>query len=132
VVLNRKATDTEELSNAITRAIGDETTCTKLTDSTRIEIRDVDEEATEDEIVQAISKATELPTSVTVLHTRKVGRGTKTVTVSVPTPTAYTLASTRLRVGYVNCRVRPKIEVKKCFKCHVYRRAYEDAAKKIK
>jgi len=51
VVLNRKTTDTEELSKAITRAIGDETICTKLTDCTRMEIRDVDEEATEEEIV---------------------------------------------------------------------------------
>ncbi|KAL4100827.1 hypothetical protein QTP88_020856 [Uroleucon formosanum] len=111
VVLNRKASDTEELSKAITRAIGDETICTKLTDSIRIEIRDVDEEATEEEIVQAILKSTELSTSATVLHTRKAGRGTKIVTVSVPTSTAHTLASTRLRVGYVNCRVRRKIEL---------------------
>lgn len=51
VVLIRKATDTEELSNAISRTIGEGTTCTKLTDTTRIEIRDVDEEATEEEIV---------------------------------------------------------------------------------
>jgi len=120
VVLNRKASDTEELAKTITRTIGDETICTKLTDSTRIEIRDVDEEATEEEIVQAILKSTELPTSATVLHTRKAGRGTQIVTVSVPTSTAHTLASTRLRVGYVNCRVRRKIEVKKCFKCQGY------------
>uniref|UniRef100_A0A2S2PIS2 CCHC-type domain-containing protein n=1 Tax=Schizaphis graminum TaxID=13262 RepID=A0A2S2PIS2_SCHGA len=120
VVLNRKTTDTEELLKAITRAIGDKTICNKLTDSTRIEIRNVDEEATDEEIVQAILKSTELLTSATILHTRKVGRGTKIVTVSVPTSTAHTLASTRLRVGYVNCRVRRKIEVKKCFKCQGY------------
>lgn len=120
VVLNRKTTNAEELSNAITRAVGSDTICTKLTDTTRIEIRDVDEEATEEEIVQAIAKTIKLTTSATVLQMRNVGRGTKVVTVMVPTSAANSLASARLRVGYVNCRVRLKTEVKKCFKCQGY------------
>lgn len=65
-------------------------------------------------------KSTKPPTSATVLHMNKVRRGTKFVKVSVPTFTANALALDRLRVGYVNCKVRPKTEVKQCFRCQGY------------
>lgn len=57
---------------------------------------------------------------------RKVGRGTKIATAVVPTSIANALTAARLRVGYVNCRVRHKIEVKKCYKCQGFGHTRDD------
>lgn len=62
VVLSRETKDIEELSNTITRAVGSDTICTRLADTTRVEIRDVDEEVDEEEIVQTILKSIKPPT----------------------------------------------------------------------
>lgn len=120
VVLNRGATDVESLTEAISRTIGNGVTCTKLSDTTKIEIRDADEEATDEEVVQAIEEAAGSPISVRIFSKRKVGRGLQTIIASVPSSAANTVTTSKLRIGYVNCRVRCMIDVKKCYKCQGY------------
>lgn len=120
VVLDKKATGAEDLSRAISSAVGNSSTCIRHSHTSRIEIKDVDAEATDDEIVQAISKVSSPAINVKILSKRKVGRGTQIVTVSIPASIAKKLLSDRLRIGYVNCRVRCIIEVKKCFRCQDY------------
>lgn len=117
MVLNRGTDDIDHLTSAITNSIGSDASCTRLSDTSVIEIRDADEEATDEEIVQAIQTHAKLKGSIKIIKKRKIDRGTQIITVSVPTSVAITLVSSRLRIGYVNCRVRRRIEVKKCFRC---------------
>lgn len=92
----------------------------KAVDKIRLEIKDVDEEATDEDIVQAIQAGTSTWTWVKILNRRRAGRGIQAFIVSVPTPVANGLLSTKLRVGYVNCRVRCITEVRKCNRCQGY------------
>lgn len=52
---------------------------------------------------------------IQILKQRRVKRGTQIVTISVPTSAVNKLVNTRLIIGYVNGRVRQRIEVKKCY-----------------
>lgn len=119
LVLDRKTTDTKNLTEAISSAIGYDATCTRLTDMVKIEIRDVDEEANDEEITEAITTATDPQKNPKIISKRKTGRGTQVVTAMVPAAAANVLVP-RLRIGYVICRVRRQTEVKKCFRCQNY------------
>jgi len=119
IVIDRQTTDTKNLTEAISSVIGEDTICTRLTDSVKLEIMDVDDEASSEEITQAITSATGTQTDTKILSIKKTGRGTQIVTVVIPAAAANALTP-RLRIGYVNCRVRRPIEVKKCHRCQGY------------
>lgn len=120
IELNRKASNVDSLKTAVSQATGNEKACKLLSDTTKIEIRDVDEEATEKEVMQAILQRTgDLNTPVPLLK-RNTGRGTHTIVTTVPVKVAASLTKERLRIGYVNCRVHRLTKVKKCFKCQSY------------
>lgn len=126
IVLNRGSTDIRNLTTAIASTIGNDATCTRLSDTSVVEIRDADEETTDEEIVLAIQTLTRTKGSVKVLNKRKVDRGTQIITASVPTSAVTSLTSTRLRIGYVNCRVRRKPEANKCFRCQGFGHTRQD------
>lgn len=117
LVLNRGTEDIDNLAKTICSAIGDEASCVTLSDTSTVEIRDADEEASDDEIIRAISSVARTEAPVKIVNKRKDNRGTQIVTATVPTAVANTLVASKLRIGYVNCRVRLKYMVKKCYQC---------------
>ncbi|KAL4097641.1 hypothetical protein QTP88_022384 [Uroleucon formosanum] len=117
IVLSRGTNETENLQTAIKNIIGNEVSCTRLSDTSIIEIRDADEEATDDEILEAMQMRAGNNASIRIISKRKLDRGTQIITASIPTSKINMILSTRLRIGFVNCRVRRKIEAKKCFRC---------------
>ncbi|VVC30756.1 Hypothetical protein CINCED_3A019671 [Cinara cedri] len=111
----RNAENPEGLTKAIAYAVGN-STCRKLTDNSLLEIRDVDKEASDQKILQAISDKADPLVNAPTLRKKNNGRGTQTVLISVPTSLAATLITIKLRIGYVNCRVHCSTQVMKCFK----------------
>lgn len=120
MVLSRETEDSETLTRAISNAIGNNASCTRLSDTALIEIRDADEEATDDEIIRAIEEQTKTKGIIKITNKRKIDRGTQIVTALVPTSIVNNLLKDRLRIGFVSCRTRLKTEVKKCFRCQGY------------
>jgi len=126
MVLSRGTLETEHLKSAITSTIGNKVNCTRLSDTSTIEIRDADEEATDDEIIKAIEKHTKSKGNIKIVNKRKMERGTQIITASIPTSIANTIINTQLRIGFVNCRTKLKIEVKKCYRCQGYGHTRKD------
>lgn len=60
LVLNRESLEIESLHTAIKNAIGNEASCNRLTDRATIEIRDADEEATDEEIIRSLGAHTKV------------------------------------------------------------------------
>jgi len=85
VVLNKDTKDGEEISKTIQKAVGKTAKSVTLKDYTTVQISDVDEEATDDEILSAITENVGSPEDIRIRIKRKVGRGTQMVYVSIPT-----------------------------------------------
>ncbi|KAL5237091.1 hypothetical protein ACI65C_004501 [Semiaphis heraclei] len=118
IVLNRKANNPDHFVKAISQAIGNGTTTKTFGDSSQIEILDIDEEATVEEILLAVTSSTGVPVSPKLLRVRKLAkRGIKSAVVVVPSSIVAKLCTKKLRIGYVSCRVRRWTEVKNCYKC---------------
>lgn len=120
IVLNRKSRGIGNMHSAIAKAVGSEAICTVRMDTTRIEILDPDEETTDEEILSAIETKVGTPSEARILKKWKTTRGTLSACISVSSQLAAILLSSKLRIGYVNCRVRAVVEVKKCFRCQEY------------
>jgi len=84
-----------------------------------MEIRDVDQWATPDEVAEALSSSSGLGReTIKVLNMRKRYGGTQVAIVLMPTTAADgLLTSGRLRVGMVSCRVRMAKNKVRCFRC---------------
>jgi len=95
---------------------------TRLRHTAEVEITDLDEVATKEEVLTAIRKAIrddQLPSeneiSITGLWATREGR--QMATATVPIEISRTL--TFIRVGWTQCRVRPRRqEPAKCYQCH--------------
>lgn len=87
-----------------------------LKDKATVQISDVDEEATNEDILAAITERAGNIEEVNITNKRKVGQGVQIIYATIPTTTAHKVIP-RLRIGYTNCKVKKIVEVKKCFKC---------------
>ncbi|CAB0040403.1 unnamed protein product [Trichogramma brassicae] len=88
---------------------------------TAIELKDLDEVTTKEEICGALRThldgATELGLEA-VRSLRKAFAGTQTAVVTLPDQlAAKAIKLGRIRVGWVNCRIREKNEVHRCYGC---------------
>jgi len=119
VVLNKGTQDRETISRTLQNAIGNNAKSITFKDLTKVQISDVDEEATDDEVLAAIAEKIGNINSVKIASKRKVGRGVQLVYVSIPSAVAHKVTP-RLRIGYTNCRTKQITEVKKCFKCQAF------------
>ena len=85
-----------------------------------VNIKDLDETTTAEEVAQAITPATG-PGIVTAanIKLRASYSGTQAANVLLPVAATKKLMKTRkLRIAWVNCRVRLRETVTRCFKCH--------------
>ena len=85
-----------------------------------VDIKDLDETTTAEEIAPAITSVTD-PGIVTTANIRLRASYSGTQAASVLLPVAATkklMKARKLRIGWVNCRIRLRETVTRCFKCH--------------
>ena len=118
----RKSAPTIRVSDAISQKLGESANVVTQTDETTVEIRDLDESTTPADVREALSEllGIEIQTSA-VKSVRKAYRCTQTAIVRLSTELARKSVDIgRVRIGWVNCRIRERIDVRKCFKCWAF------------
>lgn len=110
----------EELRTNVAAALGDGATVRTLDRTVSLVVKDLDGATEEAEVVSAISAVVEKP-EADAIKVRALRKGFGETQVAVVTMSsrgaAAVLKAGRLRIGWVMCRVREKIEVARCFRC---------------
>lgn len=89
-----------------------------LVPKTTLEVRDLDELATEEEVTVAVKSVLGASVESKVFVSKANARGQKMAIITVGAKEAAKLLSEgHLKVGWVSCRVREKLAVTRCFKC---------------
>lgn len=117
VELDRNSTKVGMMNSAIKRAVGETGSVSTLSQTARVGVFGLDEVTTTEEIEQAINSA--LPSeSVNKIAMLKLPRGQQVAIITATTEVANKIVELgRIRVGYVSCRARMWIDVKRCFRC---------------
>lgn len=104
----------------VERSLGPGAKVRKLEDMSPVELRDLDEETTSEE-VRAAAAASCGSDNVRVVNIRKIFGGAQAAVVMLPSAAARKLCAVgRLRVGLVYARARPSDLPMRCFKCHSF------------
>ena len=86
-----------------------------------VEVRDLDETITREEVVAALYIALGKPDLGDQCRLYKRFDGVQTAVVCLTEAEARSLLGLgKLRVGWVNCRIRENVEVARCFRCQGY------------
>ena len=122
LVLDRKAHDrTEELFSAVEKKLADKAEVFSRSDTTTIELKDLDDLTTPDEISQALRSQVEGLEKIdasSVKSLRKAYGGTQIAVLVLPTKLAKAiLLKGSLRIGWVVSRAREKEAIRKCYRC---------------
>lgn len=109
----------EKVRAEISRSVGEKIVVRPLLQKDVLEIRDLDEWTTKEEIAEAIIRDTAAAVNgISVLSLRRQYGGQQAAIVSVPRSVASALLKAeRLRVGMVCCRVRAAEPRMRCFRC---------------
>lgn len=116
----------ETFASAIEESLGDQATIRSLSETSKkkiIEIKDIDEITTKDEIHQALVSQFSLGSFALedIVSLRQAYGGTKIATIAIAADSFSAIASTgKVKIGWVNCRIREKERLTKCFKCLEY------------
>lgn len=106
---------------AIVETLGKGVEVRQLTQEMLIELKDLDEITTKEEVYDAITKQCEsLKTfPLTVIRSLRMSYGgTQTALISLPMQAARKLLDAgKIRVGWTSCRIREKISPTQCYKC---------------
>lgn len=110
---------TTEFKSVIREALGEQASVRTLTQRTTIELKDVDEVTSKEDICEAVKAQFGLEVSIAdIVSLRKAYGGTQTATMNLPAENASKLLDAkRIKIGWVICRIRERILLKKCFKC---------------
>jgi len=112
VELIREAKNNAGIMDVLAKAIGMEIKTSKLRENTTLEIRDIDEEASEKEILESVMRTIEgFSEEVQVFKRQKAVREAQIAILRLPNMRIYTAALSKIRVGYVNCRIRKQQKV---------------------
>jgi len=112
----------EAVRAEISRSAGCEVEVRALQQRVVVEIRDLDQWSTTEEVAEATASATGIPSEqVRVFNLRKRYGGSQSVLASLPQEASRKLTNTgRLRIGVISCRVRT-VDVSnrsiRCFRC---------------
>lgn len=119
-----KAGDPTGFSKALIEAIGDEVGVINLSKRVTLDIKDINETETIEEVIKSLAEVlkTEPDTlkdgNVTM---RKGFAGTQVVRVSLQQEDANLLLKKgRIKIGWVSCRVQERVEVVQCYRCFGY------------
>ena len=117
----RKGGDVSAFEKAFDLAVGEKADVKFLVSKRTLEVRDLDETVTRNEVVAALCIALGKPDLRDQCRLYKRFGGVQTAVVRLTEANARSLLGLgRLRVGWVNCRIRENVEVTWCFKCQGY------------
>lgn len=118
--LNQSANPTTAVyKDKIKEALGENGNVWSLTQEVLLECKDIDEATSKEEICAALTEQVNFEFKTAMIkNVRKAYGGTQTATISLPTVIANKLLEIRkVRIGWVYCRIREKIVLKRCFRC---------------
>ncbi|XP_036345856.1 uncharacterized protein LOC118755117 [Rhagoletis pomonella] len=112
--------NTAKLQEAVEGVLAGEAEVRTLTEMVHIEIHDIDEVTTSEKVCLALNGhggSTKVLVS-DIRSMRKAYGGTQTATLLLPESFANKLVGQgKIRIGWVICRIRHKIQPKRCYKC---------------
>ncbi|CAB0040907.1 unnamed protein product [Trichogramma brassicae] len=118
--LKKGVENASNLGEELGRVLGTAATASALLHTSTIEIKDLDECATKEEVTAALDALLGVPVSKRdpVKSLRKVYAGTQVAVVAFPDDLAATaLKLSHVRIGWVNCRIRAREEAARCYRC---------------
>ena len=114
----RKGVDVSTCVKALDQAVGEKAEVKASVSKTSLEVRDLDKTVTREEVVAALCIALGKPNLGDQCRLYKRFGGVQTAVVRLTEADAWSLLGFgRLRVGWVNCRIREHAEVALCFRC---------------
>lgn len=120
--LGDKTKDKGVFQSSLANILGESATVQRLEPKETLEIRDLDSLTTSEEVIEAIKKmGGELIGKPKVSLTRENSRGLKMAIVELSARGAEELLkSQRIKIGWVNCRVRRRLMIPRCYACFGY------------
>lgn len=109
----------EQFSEAIKESLKEAAEVRDMKSKITVEIRDIDCSSTKEDVITAVCKTAETTEGeMTVRLTNPNSRDQRRAFVVLPTNKAKKLLKIeRIKIGWINCRVRYQEEDKRCFKC---------------
>ncbi|XP_017478968.1 PREDICTED: uncharacterized protein LOC108368603 [Rhagoletis zephyria] len=123
IELAKSCPKSAELKALVSATLGDDASVKTFTHRILVECKDIDEVTTKEEVYNAIKSLPGLEgiESSDITGLRPAYAGTQTATISLPAPKAKKLIQLgKVKVGWDNCRIRERVQLKKCFKCLQY------------
>ena len=121
LLVRRKGGDVSTFEKALDQAVGEKAEVKSLVSKRSLEVRDLDETVTREEVVAALCIALGKPDLRNQCRLYKRFGGVQTAVVRLTEADARSLLGLgRLRVEWVNCRIREHVEVAWCFRCQGY------------
>ena len=115
-----KSGNIQALNEAIVKAVGAQAKVNTLTRKTIVEIRDIDETVAVEEVLEAVSRRLDLPGNnfADSCRLRKGYGGLQAATILMTVEQAQQLLATpKIKIGWVNCRIRERRQVTQCYRC---------------
>ncbi|EFN66795.1 Gag-Pol polyprotein, partial [Camponotus floridanus] len=135
-VLNKESSNkTPELRTATEKVLGENATVRSKTPEVDLEIKDLDEITTKEEILEALQRDLGTDCGVTLESVRSLRNGyggTKTAAVRLAAPTAKKLLErTHIRVPWTDCSVREVIRPLKFYTCWHFGHLYKNCKSRV-
>ncbi|KAL7724943.1 hypothetical protein ACLKA6_002307 [Drosophila palustris] len=117
--LNSSGEDTSAFKTLIGETLGETAEIRSLSHRVTIECKDLDEITTAKDIVDALrSQMGITDAAVDDINLRKGYGGTQTASIRLPAESARkALSAVLLKVGWVRCRLRERVNITKCYRC---------------
>ncbi|CAB0038265.1 unnamed protein product [Trichogramma brassicae] len=118
--LKKGVENASDLGEELGKVLGTAATASALLHTSTIEIKDLDECATKEEVTVALDALLGVPVSKRdpVKSLRKAYAGTQVAVVALPDDLAATaLKLGHVRIGWVNCCIRARKEAARCYRC---------------
>ena len=117
----KKGDDVLAFQKALDQAVGQRAEVKSLVSKRSLEVRDLDETVTREEVVAALCITLGKPDLADQCRLYKRCGGVQTAVVCFTEADARSfLGLGKLRVGWVNCHIREHVEVVRCFRCQGY------------
>lgn len=118
--LKKDVNNASTLGAELGKVLGDVATASAQQHTTMIEIKDLDECTTKEEIAQALGASLEVPElgQDVVKTLRMAYAGTQVAAIALTDDlAAKALKLGHIRIGWVNCRIRGREEAPRCYRC---------------
>lgn len=113
--------DKASFSSALKKILGERANITTLEPKETLEFRDLDSLTTTDEVQTAVNDMLGNTDDVRITLTNPNSRGLRMAIVQLNHRQAARLLETaRIKIGWINSRIRRRVEVTRCFKCFGY------------